>query len=197
MCLDSKSDIYIGGDAASDFCAPDPSGYNHALLMKFSPTGNLLWGKQFGAYGCATSVGNLCISNEGDVIVTGTSGQTDDDTTSFGFVSDFDSGGGQKWYSKGRSDGGSYGSPIVLAEGSILVSTYNDIPGTSDTQSGIIKYSGGVKQWEFKATGTAGGSIYGVCHRGATITVLGMTRGDLYGKNLGDYDGFIAQYKEN
>lgn len=200
ICVDKDSNVYIVGETTEWFSKRGP-GDTDAFVAKLTPEGNLVWGREFGTndrdYANAVRAdknGNIYIVG---VVNTGEIGETKD-----AFIRKYDGNGNQLWVKEIKTEKKDEGLSIMIDdEGKIYVVGYSEGNLFGSNLGGsdifIVKYNSvGELIWG-EMIGTEEedeGEDIGIDGQG-NIYFVGRTGGNLFGRNLGSFDVFIAKFK--
>lgn len=142
IALDNQGNIYVGG-MTDDLFDPNTNGYD-AFVAKLDPSGNILWGKQFGTEE-RDEVRSIRVDSTGDAYVAGDMNQKDDldgdpnYDPGDGFVGKFDPNGSQLWMHQWSTPSGdSVGDVILDNQGNVYA-----IGGTEGSLFGVYSGNGG------------------------------------------------------
>jgi len=203
--------VYITGTTDDALNGNTQIGPSDAVLVKYSPSGDLIWTKQFGStsYDYAYAIGKDSANN---IYVSGsTQGDIDGNTNSGAddlYLTKFDSDGNKLWTKQYGPGGGSWSAAYGIANDSndnIYLVGESDGAFDSNTNSGssdvlLMKFApDGTKAWS-KLFGTTG---YEYGHRiridtNDALYIIGQTDGNLSGNiNAGSYDVFVSKFDTN
>ena len=191
VASDPAGNIVVGG-ATSGSIGKRNAGEGDALVIKYSPTGTVLWRRQPGSP-AGESVNAIAIDGEGNIAAVGTTlgslfgshaGRQD------GFVISYTADGTVRWTQQfGAASPDSALSAAADAAGNVLVA------GTLQWSAVLVKYDqGGIELWRrLMGNGSAAATAVAVAPSGSII-VAGETMGSFGGPNQGLSDGFVAAY---
>lgn len=143
IAVDSDNNVYITGSFCSQTLVFDTTVlhsnvYQDIFLVKYDPSGNLIWAKSFGDFGYdipnAISIdqsGNIYMTGyfNSEVISFGSTTLTSPDFTNEAFLAKFDENGNVIWAKKaGGTDEDEANSVTVDAQGNIYITGFFDSP---------------------------------------------------------------------
>lgn len=210
VALDSSGNIYLAGSTLGALDGNLSAGGEDLFLLKYGPTGTLLWSRQFGTV-AGDGANAVAVDSFGNVYVAGFT------LASLPGAPVGNSGGSDLFLIKYSADGtplwvrqlGSAGSDeargvAVDAEGQVYVAgtTSGTLPGIGNASAGgedlfLAKYdSTGILQWVRQFGTVASDRANGVAvGSGGEILVAGATLGTLVvNAGAGGSDGFLISY---
>lgn len=206
IALDGQDNIYVGG-MTDDLFASNTNGYD-AFVAKLDPSGNILWGKQFGTDE-RDEVRSICVDSAGNAYVGGDMNQSDDldgdpnYDPGDGFVGKFDANGNQIWmhqWSTPSED--SVGDVILDNQGNVYAvgGTEGSLFGTYSGNGGdaaIAKYDpNGNVLWSNQYS--VNGGLNSACmDNQGHLFLAGGTVGSPFGPAAGGDDIFIQRLNAN
>lgn len=204
LALDSQGNIYVCGMGSKLF--PPDHGQVDALVAKYSSSGELVWGKQFGK-SHLTGASAIAVSGADGIYVGGAleTGDESDGFSSKAYVAKFDSGGNQTWLSELIADGRNDVAGLSLDDQGYIYAvgkTRGDLFGASagGFDAFLAKYDpSGTRVWGYQfGTGPdqLDAAVSVVVDQNGVICVAGTTTGSLYGSNLGEGDGFLVKFSQ-
>lgn len=182
-----------------------PSGESDAFVRKYSPSGTVLWTRQFGTAGFDTAQA-VATDSDGNIFVVGdTTGNLAGEVPEIvdAFVRKYDSFGNALWTRQFRHDERTFGRSVATDEdGNVVVLVYMQVelpgePWPYDYMA-IRKYdTNGNNLWntQFGSDEGEGYSEQDVATDAfGNVIVVGETSGDLADGNLGSSDGYVLKF---
>lgn len=191
VASDLAGNVVVGGVTGGSIGKRNAGG-GDALIIKYSPTGTVLWRRQPGSP-AGEGVNAIAIDGEGNIAAAGTTlgslfgshaGRQD------GFVISYTADGTVRWTQQfGAASHDSALSAAADAAGNVLVA------GTLQWSAVLVKYDqGGIELWRrLMGNGSAAATAVAVAPSGSII-VAGETMGSFGGPNQGLSDAFVAAY---
>lgn len=208
VAVDRQNNLYCAGITTGNLFGPnadsnDPGAYD-SFIIKYDPSGNKLWAKQFGATGDDIAA-HIALDAQGNAYVAGGTNQLFSTSTGYdsAFLAKFDPNGVLLW---GKQFGSSYKSfatgLCVDGTGYPYVSGYtaNDGSGSGLNDSGFITKYGpsGNTIWSkqlIAANGVTPTSVYP--NIAGNVVVAGRTQGNLFAPISGSQNIFAVKYDTN
>jgi hypothetical protein len=192
IAVDAEGNAYVTGVTDGSLAGPHIGNYD-AFLVKYGPSGALLWSRQYGT-GDNEGGQGVVVDATGSVCIVG---------YSIGNVvlAKYDFAGSQLWYRQLGLVGGYVANGVAVDLASnvyIAGQTTGSVGGTfaGNWDVFLAKYDPtGDNMWVRQAGTTEAEYAMGVCVDGSgNVFIAGYTGGSLFGPNAGSDDVFIAKY---
>ena len=196
LAMDVAGNAYLGGHTTGSVSGPH-MGFSDGLLIKFDPTGKIVWSQQFGTSNSESCTG-VAVDKVGNVYISGNAATVSSNPDVF--VAKYDTTGALLWSSQFGSSAQdtSYGV-AVDSQGNAYITgfTYGSLggPSTGQMNAFLSKFdSAGTQLWSRQI-----GSVWGEAGRGVAVDsednvyISGDMAGDL-SASLAGYDAFLTKY---
>lgn len=194
VAIDALGNVFVAGRTDGALAGP-PQGTD-IFVAKYSPTGTLLWTRQYGSTAGGEWAQSIAVDSVGDVVLVGTTGSSLGGPQQGGgdvFVMKCDPDGNQKWIQQ-------FGSATMDSGWSVAIDTADNIivSGTNGGDALLAKYSSAGSQLWFYTFGSLGEDKgYGVTTTASDdIVVAGSTTAKLMGPYKGYADAFVVRYTD-
>jgi hypothetical protein len=206
VAVDSAGNVYTTG-RTSEMLPGQSTAYAgmwDAFLIKHSPTGKLLWTRQWGSTESDQGSG-LAIGADDSVYVVGVAGDLGRSGAGGAFLGKWDSAGNEKWIEQWGDAGTSLGERVALdASGAIYVAgettaTLDGATNAGGADAFVSKWTDKngtrTREWSKQFGTTSKEYAYAIAvATDGTIALAGSTRGSLPGfTNQGSYDNFLIR----
>jgi hypothetical protein len=206
VAVDSGGNVYTTG-RTSEMLPGQSTAYAgmwDAFLIKHSPTGKLLWTRQWGSTESDQGSG-LAIGADDSVYVVGVAGDLGRSGAGGAFLGKWDSAGNEKWIEQWGDAGTSLGERVALdASGAIYVAgettaTLDGATNAGGADAFVSKWTDKngtrTREWSKQFGTTSKEYAYAIAvATDGTIALAGSTRGSLPGfTNQGSYDNFLIR----
>lgn len=211
VATDNFGNVYVTGTTYGGLDGNTQIGYWDGYIMKFNPSGNKQWTKQFGVSNYGSTSTSIIIDSSTNIYIAGSIGT---DSGTYSLLIKFDYNGNQQWMQQGSYQSSSHlidvTSLALDSSNNIYITGYTDINLEDGIDLGstmdffITKYdSSGNKVWLNQSTIlNVSSGIYpkiDVSLDGSdNIFVSGVTEYSLGGNTLtGATDAFVMKYDTN
>ena len=189
VAIDSLDNIIVAGQTTSD-----GAGATDSLIVKYSSSGVLQWGRTLG--GTVNDIGSeVAIDSLDNIIVAGYTNSGGAGSTEL-LIAKYNSSGVLQWDRTLGGTGAEYGQGVAIdSADNIIVTGFTQSDGAGSNDVLIAKYnSSGVLQWDRTLGGTGNDRAYEVAVDSSdNIIVTGYTDSDGAGGN----DVLIAKYNSS
>ncbi|MEZ6192470.1 MAG: SBBP repeat-containing protein [Phycisphaerales bacterium] len=138
IALDSHGNIYTGGSTSSGLYADKPFERSDAVVIKYGPQGDELWGRQFGDTYFYDSVNSIALDGSDNVYVGGYTMGDSYNVRDDAYLMKYDPSGVKLWYKQIDSNAGDSGNDVVIDhDGNAYLSgtTYGDLAGINENHN--------------------------------------------------------------
>ncbi|MBN2211311.1 MAG: SBBP repeat-containing protein [Sedimentisphaerales bacterium] len=202
VTVDNAGNAYITGYSRGSLCGTSAGNFD-VFLIKYDPSGAMLWSEQIGTSFDDESV-DVAIDGNGDVYITGYGSGVFGETTYCGndaFLAKYDASGSQIWIQQFGSSGPEGAQSLAIDQNDcvfIAGTTYGDLAGANAG-------SGDIFLTKFDATGnqlwtTQFGTEELDANCGLAVDsmgnpfVSGYTRGEMFGPQITSLDAYIVKF---
>jgi hypothetical protein len=200
--VDDAGNAFVTGQTGGSLGGPN-AGSDDAYLAKYSPTGALLWTRQFGTVSSDWSHA-VAVDGAGNAFISGhTYGSLGGPNAGAAdvFIAKYSTAGSLQWSRQIGTSAGEFGEAIAVdGAGNAFIAGETDGslggPNAGGSDAFIAKYSTtGAWQWT-RQIGTSSLDLAAAVaiDSAGNAFISGPTGGNIGGPNAGDGDAFIAKY---
>jgi len=206
ITLGTDGCVYVTGHTGGLFGTDD--GVDDVFIAKYSPTGQLQWGRQYTS-SLMSDATAIRAAEDGSIYVGGWCNVSDtpNDSEADGFLARYDSFGNQLWKRVISSPCPEGVQVLALGPGSQVYAAgfttghlYAQNAGEPDTYQDVfvVRFDQlGSQTWSHQFGTCADDWPLGMdVGSQGVIYICGVTRGSLYGTNLGKEDAFLATFSQ-